>query len=220
MTRKVVWFDCDGVLLDMYTGFCKKYMPGITPTDFADYNIALYPPFNGDREAMVKAFEEFIETAEHANLPPLATITSLETLKNMGYELHVITQCGGSVTALTNRVWNLAKVFGPVFSGVHFTVFGQSKLDYINQWAADNLSGTDAVVALAEDRPQTVEECAEYVTSKGPQNVSRHIRGIKAVGIKQTYNKSHWDYPRTYWYSGVDAFCFALVYNTIENQKR
>lgn len=214
MTRKVIFLDVDGVLLDMMGPFARDYMNGMDPNTFEQYGIHVYPPFNGDVSKMADAFKDMIEKPIYGNLDPLATMTALEALKAMGYELQVITQSSGSTAARCNRVWNLVKKFGPVFSGVHFTVYKQSKLEYIDQWASNNLSGADRVVALVEDKPETVLETQSFIGK------CRHVRGIKAVGIKQTYNRATWDAPGTYWYSGVDAFCYAMVYTTVEAQAK
>jgi hypothetical protein len=217
MTRKVIFFDVDGVLLDMMGPFARDYMNGMDPNKFEQYGIHVYPPFNGDVLKMAEAFKTMIETPVYGNLEPLCVMTSLEALKAMGFELQVITQSSGTTNARTNRVWNLVKKFGPVFSGVHFTVYKQSKLEYINKWAGDNLSGADHVVALVEDKPETVLEVLDWKVRK---DASRHIRGMRAIGIKQTYNKDTWEHPDTLWYPGVDSFAFSMVYHTIEKQDK
>lgn len=215
MSRNIIFFDCDGVLLDMYTPFCKEFMPGITPEMFKDYNISLYPPFNGDRQKMSEAFAKFIETPAHAQLEPMVTMMALEAVASMGYELQVITQSNGSTKARANRVWNLVNRFGKVFSGVHFTVAGQSKIEYIKNWADEELQDGDKIVALVEDRPDTIKECAEYPLRYRSNSA---MAQMKAVGIKHTYNQQSWTLPRTYWFAGADSFCFALVCQTIDDQ--
>lgn len=219
--RKVIFFDVDGVLLDMMGPFCEQFMAPMKVTDLETYGCHIYPPYNGDIQQMANDFKTFIESPAYGDLSPLCIMTSLEALVAMGYELQVITQSSGSTNARANRVWNLVKKFGPVFSGVHFTVFKQSKLEYINEWSHTNLTGADKVYALVEDKPETVTETFDFSTRKTTKQgalVSTHVRGLKAIGIKQTYNKASWDNPGELWFPGVDSFAFSLVHNTIENQ--
>lgn len=219
--RKVIFFDVDGVLLDMMGPFCEQFMAPMKATDLEDYAISVYPPYNGDAGKMAADFKAFIESPKYRDLAPLATITSLEALVAMGYELQVITQSSGSTEARAGRVWNLVSRYGPVFSGVHFTVYKQSKLEYMNEWCHVNLTGADRVIALVEDKPETVTETFDFSSRKQTKQgalVSRHMRGLYAIGIKQTYSKASWDNPGELWYPGVDSFAHSTVIGTIERQ--
>lgn len=171
MSKKVLFLDCDGVLLDWASQYLKHIGSPLNVFHITEYNFNKMGLFPTDQEFFdsIAAFEKRLEWGQ---LPPMATQQHLEILHNAGFELHVLTQAGhGDPVVKTRRIWNLTRHFGSVFEGIHFTVRGQSKLDFMHDWEAKHGN----VYGIVEDRGETLVEVAQD--------------GIfKAIGIKYLYN--------------------------------
>ena len=178
--KKRIWLDCDGVLLDwtrpflVFSGLATR---GVKYEDIFDIDLTkLYKTPEDFYEVMHK----YHQSDTFSNLPALISQGAIEMLKNFGYELHVITQIENNPISRMNRMGNLTHRFGAVFTGVHFTERGQSKLDYIlNMYPGDK-------AIVIEDHPTFLKEASDYIETK---LIRYGWSELLAYGVKHPYNE-------------------------------
>lgn len=196
--RKVLFLDCDGVLLDWTGPFLKFVKAPITKEDIQDYQMTKTGLWL-DTDAFMTDLVAFEKTNEWQDLPPLCLCTDLEVLKNIGFELRVLTMAGTTPVARANRVQNLTRRFGGVFDGIHFVSPTDCKLEWLEEWHTIQRvqsSGVSIIAGLVEDKPSTLRKAVEW--------------GVRAFGIRQTYNREAWDYEGIEWSPGVQSLAYRL----------
>lgn len=106
-----ILLDADGVLLNWLDTFCEDH--DLTRDEFFQLDKA-YPEDNK------KHIARFNETARIGFLPPIAgAVEGVAALKNLGYEIQVVTSFGTSPYAVRLREDNLKRIFGDVFTRIH-----------------------------------------------------------------------------------------------------
>ena len=157
--RKVVFFDVDGVLLEWFKPFIEYANECGVPLSFDDitgYNLELLPCWDNPMHCF-KMIGDFAKTDEWLNLPVLGHPTALHALKNMGYELRVLSQVS-NLEGQKRRIAALSNIYGPVFSGIHFTTHKTKKSDWLVNFMED--AGDDPEVYMLDDKPETLLELA------------------------------------------------------------
>jgi hypothetical protein len=146
--KKVLWLDVDGVLLDYTRPFLRFASLPMTYETLFDYDLRkLFVTQDECNDTMLR----FAMSKEFAALPSIATAHLLVALKNVGYELRVITKLPSPNEAKINRIMNLSRDFGPVFSEIVFTGSSDCKLDYLAQRYQQEVG---AEYILVEDNPE------------------------------------------------------------------
>lgn len=175
MVTKRLWLDCDGVLLDWTRPFLQ--FSGLASRGVRYENI-----FDIDLTKLYKTPEEFYEVMHRYhesdyfhNLPSLVSPEELSVLRNMGWEIHVITQLENNPVVRMNRIGNLTKRFGAMFAQIHFTERGQSKLDYIL-----NLYPGEKVV-IVEDHPTLLKQVSDMVEDSLIERGQSQVLGFAVV---------------------------------------
>lgn len=177
--RKVVFFDVDGVLLEWFKPFITYANFKGIPLRFEDitgYNLEFLHHWPRPEECF-KMIGDFAKTHAWANLPLLCNPKSLNVLKNMGYELRVLSQVS-SASAQRTRTIYLSEVYGPVFSGIHYTTHKTSKLQHVIDFRAGN-KDVERIWFL-DDKPSAIKEFYLYkgysglITPVGINNVNDH----------------------------------------------
>jgi hypothetical protein len=196
---KVLFLDCDGVLLDWGNPFLKWAGSSLTMNDITAYDFSkqmrdIYPT----TADFLKGIDTFEKKLAWGDLPPLVTIPHLEVLRNAGYELHVLTQAGsGDEFVQARRVWNLTNRFGAQFNSISFTKRGQSKLDFMQDW--EYAHPDSHVYGIVEDKGSTLVEVADS---------GRY----KAIGIRYHHNMYEQSGPsKIRWYSDMAHAAMGLV---------
>ena len=221
LKKPVLFIDADECLLGWLGAFCAWYNKRhdvnylIYPEQFTDYAMSCFP---GGEENRVKLIKEFSYTAEYADLNALVSMTSLEALVNVGYELRVLTaRADPHPNQRAKLVHNLSRKYGPVFSGVHFVPPGTtitptstgyvkhpySKAEFLLMWQAEH--NHRHVVGLVDDKPDTLHRVGET--------------NFRAFGIMHNFNRQEWDWnlcnsrPNTKinWFDTVDQVAELLV---------
>lgn len=199
--NNTIWLDCDGVLLGYLGGFLKYHELEVTPDEIDTYDLSV---LFASKQDMKEAIKEFEQSREYGLLQPLALITSLEQLKNMGYSLRVLTHVN-SLTGRISRIRNLTNAYGALFDGIHFVSDGESKLTYIeeNRSSGDNY--------MIDDSPHVLEDFQE--------NCPRGV-GITSVTILYDYNREFRDKYSfgNYGYASVDAMVNDFLEEAINEQ--
>lgn len=201
---KVLFIDADECLLDWLGGFCDYYnshvhsIPEeacIYPSQFTDYGMTCFP---GGEPARQQWMKEFSHSEEFRDLKAMCQMTSLEALKNVGYELHVLTARHGEHADMRSiLVHNLTRHYGPVCSGVHFCK--GSKLEFMRLWG---ISGKGYAVGLIDDKPDTLREIVQDET------------GFRAFGVMHEFNRAMWERSNStdvYWAKSVDQIAELLI---------
>ena len=200
--RKVLFLDCDGVLLDWTGPFLNFVNAPITPDQVIEYDMTKTGLWLDTAEFM-NDLQRFEETNAWANLPTLCLMTSLEALKNIGYELRVLTMAGHTPRSRAARVQNLTKKFGAVFSGIEFVGPKDCKIEWIDKWMREQREQSCYPVevhGLVEDKSSTLIKTVEYGLS-----------GFTAYGIRRPYNSDTWHRKGIDWFTSVDALAFKLM---------
>ena len=165
MRKTVIWFDADGVLLDFYTPF--KDFCGVDE-DFQGKFYDMHDmPIERPTKSVHQHIDDFIQTDAYEDLMPLEDydgtdrfVDKISALKNLGFELRVITQAPEH--ARYDRIMNLSRYFGDVFSGIHFVSRGECKLGAMNSIIKDIGYGADVQHILVEDNPDTLMKAVEF----------------------------------------------------------
>lgn len=153
LNKGTVWFDVDGVLLDYlgyflmeYRGKFKPEYRYITPREIVTYDMSyLFPE---GQEEFIDTIWESHNRVEAGMMRRICSPHKLHSLKNMGYQLNLITQFEGMDRYKRARIDNLSREFGPVFDEIIFTKRGECKLDLLNHREIDY---------LVEDNPHLIE---------------------------------------------------------------
>ena len=166
--RKIIFFDVDGVLLDWSTGFLKlaRETGRLTKDNCALYDDGVLQGGNGCWEltplfvnegSFWKTFHEFNESPAFDDLPLLVLPMHLEVLKNIGYELRVLSSVRGGLLK-SRRAMSLTRKFGAMFDGIHYS---SKKAEWLTQFIRDAnaRSCTECAVELVDDKPSTIEDC-------------------------------------------------------------
>lgn len=120
---KTILCDADGVLLNWLDPFCEEH--GITRDEFFQWDKA-HP------EDAFKFIKLFNASAQVGFLPTIpGAIEGVKALKNLGYDLHVVTSFGDCPYACRLREDNLRRHFGEAFSVIHCLPLGSTKLDFL-----------------------------------------------------------------------------------------
>lgn len=213
--RKVIFFDVDGVLVEWTKGFFQYcYDMNIASslyedcpiklTELTGYSLEDMPQFKHMGNGLYKVMRDFISSTYWEQLKPLALMTDLETLKNCGFELHVL----GQVSAKRDRprrAFILSRMFGGVFTDMHFTCHRTKKSNFVRSYAAE----FECECWMVDDKPETVHEVAAMsgptIHSIGICNKDSHpyllddFWAMQKQGVQFT------------WYPDVRAFAEALV---------
>lgn len=181
MKANEIWFDADGVLLDYTDPFLKFIGSDLNYSTLLDYDLTkLFDTPEKCRLAMLR----FTETPVFEQLPRICHPLFLASLKNVGYDLKVITKLPASKKAKVRRIENLSWHFGPVFSEVVFTGEGECKLDYLEHRYEHFLSDRDMV--LIEDNPDLLIK--HELKLEAPYGRNRYP--IEVLAIRHTYNRT------------------------------
>lgn len=201
MKKQILFLDVDGVLFDWFDPFmafvhekrgaASKVVPQgayLPPSykaagELDDYDIGSHPIYRGVKEDMYKDIAEFVTTEAWGQLkafPGVRSLLDLSQLKNMGIDLHVISQVTSSANNRLRRAQNLTGVYGPVFSSVSYTAHGQSKSEKIGEVLSSQYgfqhNSQEMAVAMVEDAPHQIEDMVKA--------------GIETYGVKQSYNRT------------------------------
>lgn len=160
---KVVLFDVDGVLLELWTPmylYWKKEMrakgehPGLRRFSLEEiYGYYKDPSCSsgiGDRFGQQEAFGKL--------RPKEEMVETVHALKKMGYDLVVITAASNDPLTRAKRCKNLMEVFGDVFNQIH-CVGSASKEGLIRTYA-----GLYKESAFCDDHPGNVQKSVGVVT--------------------------------------------------------
>ena len=179
MAKQVLFLDVDGVLLDWFTPFLQhvtdKRSPHAPIKSIGSYGFHKHPVYKGDESEFYHDIETFVNTKAWATLSILGrnSFYSLSYLRNMGIDLHCLTQTTASASIRMKRVENLTRAFGPTFNSINFTSHGEKKssvvLNIMKEQYAD-----DAECYMVEDDPDKMDDMLEH--------------GIPCFGIKHDYN--------------------------------
>jgi len=199
MSKPVVWFDADGVLLDFMSPFTK--LPEFTRnnvklSDIKDYDLAKYFGEGEVGKARFKtALADFYATSQFASLDLLVNPVLLIALKQAGYELRVITKVPEGVGRHARRL-NLAQ-YGDVFSEVIIVDPNTCKVNFLRQW--QHLKEPSAEYIVIEDDPN-------FLWSADVDNA------FTVYGIRHTYNQYIEDKLENVWmYNNTKAVIKQLI---------
>lgn len=163
--NKTLWLDVDGVLLDYTKEFLK--FAGLPPQEVKDYNLSLL--FDEPEDCWAK-MAEFTESTHFATLPclesPVIIESRLKQLSNLGWDIRILTQVGGSEASRKRRVAQLTSLYGTVFEGIHFTNRGIEKVDWLTRNApyGKNILIEDNPAVFKKPRPESLEVWAVLQT--------------------------------------------------------
>lgn len=200
--RKVLFLDCDGVLLDWTQPFLQWHAnkiggPIMHASMVEHYDMTKTGKWP-NRDAFFEDLRAFEKDDAWAALPPLCTAMALQVLVNAGVELRVLTLAGHTKDCRARRVRNLSYHFGNVFSGVHFVTAEEPKHEWLAKWSDKNRVGYDVdLLGIVEDKYTTLVDCYKY--------------GITPYGIRQTYNREGWSDSSLNWSPGVDSLSHRLL---------
>lgn len=193
MYKPVIFFDVDGVLLEWFDPFLKYLYENniaespfggkLKTSEFNGYGIEHSRQFAHMGKTIYSHMKAFIDSEAWDDLKPIAVITHLETLKNAGYELRVLSQVSSNKDRI-RRVQNLTRHFGGVFEDMHFTCWRTKKENFIRNFAIKN----SCHVFLLDDKPDTVKAVGE---------VGRQWRTVHSIGICN--NETHPYLIDEYW---------------------
>lgn len=166
MDKTVIFFDVDGVLLEWCKPFLQylydmnilesPYRDGpVRVSEFTGYDFKS-EVFDKVRPNIYKYMKDFIDSEHWDNLSPLVPITTLEALKNCGYELRILSQVSNKKDR-PRRVNQITRHFGAVFTDIHFTCHRTCKAKFVERFMKDNQCN----VWLVDDKPETVAKVAE-----------------------------------------------------------
>ena len=128
MLDKVIYTDCDGVLLDWESAF-HDWMDrkGYTAADKSLYKMNL--AYGIEKAESKRLIREFNESASMLDLPALRDARSaVSRLVEAGYRFHVISSLSNDPNAHALRIMNLEAVFGKdAFVGFDFLDTGADK---------------------------------------------------------------------------------------------
>lgn len=132
--EKTIIVDVDGVILDYYSGIFDEYSQHYTPCDNPD---SLEDIFGTNvATGLVKLFSE---TEQFSKLEPYRNSeTYLKNLHDEGFIIKAITACGNSIVTQQLRIENLINVFGDIFEEIITIGLGESKYNYLKQYANTN----------------------------------------------------------------------------------
>lgn len=170
MTKKskVLWLDCDGVLLEWVKPFLAYINSPVSYDDLVEYDLS--PLFPNGVEEMVRTINEFNASPHYAVLKPLISPKILSRLKSHGYNLKAITQVDGDI-AREQRIYNLHHVFGTdMFSEIILVGRGTSKAEWLRR------EEPYEVITIVEDNPTFFKEAG-------------HVGGFRALAIQHPYNR-------------------------------
>lgn len=175
-----IWLDVDGVLLDYCSPFNK--FSGLEDKGHNYNNITNYDytKLFASSDECYGLMRKFAHSTEFENLPSIASVLDLEALKNMGYDVQVITQLDSEPRGKVARIKNLTRAFGNVFDMIHFTQRGECKLDYIRK----HQQGESKIIVV-EDNPATLFKVNSLVSAQLKEVGNTFIMGI---GIIHPYN--------------------------------
>lgn len=173
--NKIIYTDCDGVLLDWETGF-HNWMEakGYTAEDKTLYKMGLaYGISNNKAHNLIR---EFNESAAMLDLPVFRDARSgVARLVDAGYKFHVISSLSKDENAHKLRIMNLEAVFGKnVFVGYDFLATGADK---------------DEILA-------TLPAGAWWLEDKDENAVVGYKLGLNAILMAHAHNADVTDVPR------------------------
>jgi hypothetical protein len=164
---KVLWFDCDGVLLDWVRPFLEYIKAPVKYEDLTQYDLSNL--FDGDVDNMVETINKFNATPAYNKLQSLVSKESLQNLKDTGYELRVITQVDGRLPRVY-RLDNLCRTFGNgMFAQIACVGRTTNKAEYLRA------SEPYETISVVEDNPSFFKK-AEVVG------------GFRCMAIQHPYN--------------------------------
>lgn len=209
--RPVIFFDVDGVLLE-YTRSFLEFCFAVRGRWTLDTrpklgDIGVYDLFSTGhwptKELLYGDMAAFNDSNQWLQTPALVSMTALESLKNVGYEVRALTMVSATDAVRARRVIVLSQKFGPVFNGVHFCSFQHSKLELISHFADEHPH--QDVLGIVEDKPDTLIEFAE-----SPR--------FRAFGVKHQYNCEAWGKPGIEWFESTDEVCTQLLLDRIKGE--
>lgn len=155
------------------------------------YSIEKHPVYRGREGDMGADIASFGGTLAWGRLPALdhrnfnsndrtqgatSIAKALSSLKNMGVDLHVVSQVGASPQTRLKRVSNLTALFGPVFSSISFTRHGESKVEKMGEVINSHYAeGYEMEVGFVEDAPHQLNDLLK-------------VDAINTFGVMQEYN--------------------------------
>ncbi len=161
---KIVLFDVDGVLLDLWTPmylfwkqdqFSKGKYPRISR--FVEEEVYGYYKDTKSYSGYISGLFENQDTFENLR-PKKGMVETVHALKKMGYDLAVITAASNDKMVRTKRCKNLFKVFGDVFNQIH-CIGSDKKGDLIKSYASLYKES-----AFCDDNPGNVQQSVGVVT--------------------------------------------------------
>lgn len=172
---KVIYTDCDGVLLDWETAF-HDWMEakGYTAVDKSLYKMGKAYGIDGGKARTL--IREFNESAAMLNLPAFRDARSgVARLVDKGYRFHVISSLSNDENAHALRIMNLEAVFGKdAFVGYDFLDTGADK---------------DEILA-------TLPTGAWWIEDKDENAVCGYKLGLNSLLISHAHNAEVVDVPR------------------------
>lgn len=175
MTEKIIYTDCDGVLLDWEVAF-HEWMSkkGLKPIDKSMYKMD--HAYNMSKSEIREFIKEFNNSAWMIDLPVFRDAHSaVARLVESGYKFHVITSMSEDDHAKKLRVINLENHFGKdAFSGFTFLDTGADK---------------DEVLAK-------VPKGAMWIEDKDENAIVGKKLGLNSVLIAHEHNIGVKDIPR------------------------
>lgn len=178
MNKPVIWFDCDGVLLDWTRPFLEYSGLSIKYEDLTDIDLSkLY----ANPDDFFVHMHGYHNCMRFENLKPIVAPEAIEWLKaETGCEIHVITQLEANHIPRLNRLLNLERVFGRgTFDNIWFMTRGECKMERILSEMPDRNH------IIIEDHPVTLSRISKRIQD------DLSIRGktnLTAFGVHHPYN--------------------------------
>lgn len=160
----------------------ERYGTALTRADFHSFN--LWEVWGGTREEAIKKIDEFFNEDQLKEISPIAgSIEAINTLKQEGHDLYVITGRAERDVAQTER-W-LKHHFAGVFKGVHYAHFNtldkspRRKLDICKELKIE---------LMIDDHLPTAIECAENGIKAFLFNQPNNAHAVLPPGITRVHS--------------------------------
>lgn len=178
--NKVLWLDVDGVLLDYtrpFLMFAELDKKGVHYDNLFDYDLR---KLFDDEDHCLSTMLAFAMSENFSSLPAIADPNLLVALRNVGYELRIITKLPAPNRSKVNRVLNLSAYFGAVFDEIVFTGSTDCKVEYLSQ---RKLTEPFKQYTIIEDNPEFLSK----VEARGFVTMNNEF---ETFGIAHPYNKT------------------------------
>lgn len=177
MNKPIIWFDCDGVLLDWTRPFLDYAGHDVKYEELNDIDLSkLY----SNPDDFLVHMEGYHHCMRFESLSPLVEPEAIDWLASMtDCEINIITQLEGHTPQLS-RIKNIVGVFGrDLAQKIHFTKRGECKLERI---LAQHPTSRHIII---EDHPATLKRISNRIES---DLIDRGTTNITAYAVHHPYN--------------------------------